>query len=213
MRVRTAKVATKFLGTVQKVWKDLYGVSVAFDCCLYAEKQEQKQEFLVEQFDPEWLVGNAAELNADSARNLAQGGAQGLLPFVWMLDAGFPCTSRTPLSSRAAGNVNCVHGLPLPQLRAALVLDSRGARGLLRSIPEVAVGRRAISGLLHARSETLGSRGPRGHRERLPHGLRCCEKAWPRGRQLSGPITCVAAMLLAVAVTNVAVAERHSEST
>ena len=48
-------------------------------------------------------------LSAESAKNVADQDQENItwLPYCVLMDAGVPCTSRTPLSSKNAANVHC----------------------------------------------------------------------------------------------------------
>lgn len=78
------------------------------DSVLLAERHVAKQAHLLALVRPQYLIADVKELASDSASNLTQGGEIQLLPFCFFMDGGFPCTSRSPLSSSRAANVNCV---------------------------------------------------------------------------------------------------------
>ena len=101
-------LATRFYTSVQNVWKGLYGIEVVFAGAFYAEKDPKKQTHLCQQFQPSFLVADAGGLSGHVAPNLQDDGVQKLLPVCFQLDAGFPCTSRTPQSSARSRNLNCV---------------------------------------------------------------------------------------------------------
>ncbi len=54
------------------------------------------------------MVADAAEAGSDIAKNLENGGEKHMVPYCFAMDGGPPCTSRTPVSSKAKQNVNCV---------------------------------------------------------------------------------------------------------
>ena len=88
-----------------------YGLVLECDNSLYCENHEGKQEFIRQQHQPRVLVDNVALLAHDVVKNIASSSSsaeQELLPFVVGMDAGIPCTSRTPLSSKSSSNLNCV---------------------------------------------------------------------------------------------------------
>lgn len=104
-------LSSKVCHALASVWLNKYGVAVECDDILYCELSKTKRQFLRVQHKPRWLVADAMELSSDRAKNIATGDdaeRADLLPWCYMLDAGIPCTSRTPLSSKSAGNLNCV---------------------------------------------------------------------------------------------------------
>ena len=101
-------IASRCSSGLENVLRGMYGIGVSFDGVLYCEKNEKKQQFIVDQFSPAFLISDTCQLAAHSAPNLQHGGERDLLPLCWQLDAGFPCTSRSPLSSQRRNNVHCV---------------------------------------------------------------------------------------------------------
>eukprot|EP00971_Amphidinium_carterae_P173414 3437710-Amphidinium_carterae.3 len=91
--------ASHTLQALGRVLKSEYGIEMGFHTTLLCEKDSSKQEWLAHQFQPDWLVADMAELDAESAVNLMDKshklGKRKTLPYVGLLDAGFPCTSRT----------------------------------------------------------------------------------------------------------------------
>ena len=73
-------------------------------CC---EKDELKQRFLKMQFSPKRMFGDVADLGRRMARDLISG-HDAYIPWSMMFMAGFSCKSRTPCSSRAQANLNCL---------------------------------------------------------------------------------------------------------
>ena len=60
--------------------------------------------------DPQFLVGNVKDPGGDEAVIIKSSTPSHMetLPHAFMLDAGVPCISRTPLSSNISKNINCV---------------------------------------------------------------------------------------------------------
>ena len=79
------------------------GSHVRFSC----EKQPNKVEFLIKQFAPDRLFTDAAELLSGYG-HCAIKEERVQVPWVSMIAAGFPCTSRTSLSSHSGSNKHCV---------------------------------------------------------------------------------------------------------
>lgn len=101
-------VATRFYEALQNVLHSHLGIDVVFETCLYSDWNEDKQKHIVEQFKPQFLVGDVKKLKGASSENEARDGTIELLPYCFSLDGGPPCTSRTPLSSRRTANINCI---------------------------------------------------------------------------------------------------------
>ena len=100
-------VATYFYNALNKVLQGCYNVSLKSHTVLYCEKDPAKISHLQTQFGPRCVVQDVSELTAHTAFNISSNKPE-LLPYVFLLDGGFPCTSRTPLSSKRKGNLNCV---------------------------------------------------------------------------------------------------------
>jgi site-specific DNA-cytosine methylase len=76
---------------------------------LKAESNTDKQAFLASQHRFKFLVADVKDLKAHAAVNVLTDTTDStLLPFARMTDGGFPCVSRTPLSTKRHQNVNCV---------------------------------------------------------------------------------------------------------
>ena len=76
-------------------------MQLQFEASVYCEMNPAKQE-------PNVLVSDTKELDGDMAKNVARTGNAELLPPCFLMDVGYPCTSRTPLSSKCQNSVNCV---------------------------------------------------------------------------------------------------------
>ena len=94
---------------LSKIWKIRYNIVIEFKHTIKAEIRAPKQTFLRHQFDAGSfiLVNDVAELLGDEVYD-TNAKAMALMPYFNHLAAGIPCTSRTPLSSKAKENVNCV---------------------------------------------------------------------------------------------------------
>ena len=79
-----------------------FGSHVRFSC----EKHPEKLEFLKKQFAPDRLFTDAAELLTGYAY-CAMKEESVQVPWVSMITAGFPCVSRTSLSSASPSNKHC----------------------------------------------------------------------------------------------------------
>ncbi|CAK0874683.1 unnamed protein product, partial [Prorocentrum cordatum] len=101
-------VGTHFYSALQTVLNREFGIEVVFDTTVYSELNPEKQQHIMDQFSPRFLVGDVKKLKSPSSDNDARGGTEELLPWCFILDAGPPCTSRTPLSCRRAANLGCV---------------------------------------------------------------------------------------------------------
>ena len=104
-------LSSRFMMVLSEVLFHRYGLVLKCDNSLYCENHEDKQEFIRQQHQPRVLVDNVASLAHDVVKNIASSSSSAereLLPFVVGMDAGIPCTSRTPLSSNASANLNCV---------------------------------------------------------------------------------------------------------
>lgn len=89
-----------------RLWRLRYGIEIKLAHPMMAEHDMSKVEFLKSQFDNFIMVIKAEEMaSADVIDHFS--GEQTGVPPVHALASGFPCTSRTSLSSRSAGNVNC----------------------------------------------------------------------------------------------------------
>ena len=101
-------LSSKVCHALSAVLINKYGIRIDFSDSLFCERDTHKQIFLKEQLEPEFLVSEVAQLISDSAANVSLDGRSEMLPPCFMLDAGFPCTSRTPLSSKSSSNKDCV---------------------------------------------------------------------------------------------------------
>jgi hypothetical protein len=98
-----------FYASLTRIWKRSYSIDVTFPCVLKAERHVDKQEFLKSQHHFGFLVADVKDLASHAAVNLlASTTERVLLPYARMTDGGFPCVSRTPLSTKRQSNVNCV---------------------------------------------------------------------------------------------------------
>ena len=100
-------ISTRVTQALASVLLNKYNMVFSFHDSLYCEIAPAKQKFILQQHDPKVLVQDVNLLDADSAPNVINKQSQ-LLPFCFALDAGIPCTSRTPLSSKSSANMNCV---------------------------------------------------------------------------------------------------------
>jgi site-specific DNA-cytosine methylase len=100
-------VARKAIEKLAHVWKTRYGIDIGFDFVLSCERNALKREFHSSQFPESFMVKDMKELARDTAFDVTSK-EERLLPFFFGLDTGFPCVSRTPQSSKAKDNVNCV---------------------------------------------------------------------------------------------------------
>ena len=95
---------------LSRFWKERYGIAVDFQQLVHAEKDEAKQKFSLREFPHVFengvMVADMNELADDSVQDVR--GFAKLLPRLQSLGSGFPCTSRTPMSSSMKDNINCV---------------------------------------------------------------------------------------------------------
>ena len=111
-------VASKFYEGLSSVLRKSANINIAFHTRLLAEKAPDKQQFLMSQHAPPFLVGDTKDLAGEKAVNVASNDADAeLLPFCLAADGGIPCVSRTPLSCQRTKNLGCVG-------------DGRGATGV-----------------------------------------------------------------------------------
>ena len=101
-------VKAKVCSVVESFVSSTFGVNIKSQNVMRAEKNQHKQKFLQQMFGPDisFLVGDMALLQRDSAWNIVSH-TETSIPFFTSLDIGFPCTSRTPLSSKCRENLNC----------------------------------------------------------------------------------------------------------
>ncbi len=104
-------ITAKASAAIHRVLNARYGLRFEEHHVLACEHAEHKQGFLKKQHpDLQMLVSTLAELAAAEAKNLLnpQNCPKELIPFLLMFRLGFPCTSRTSLSSQSSENVHCV---------------------------------------------------------------------------------------------------------
>ena len=90
------------------VWHIRYGVKITFKTAVRSEIKPSKQKFLQQQFGKDFLLcSDTKDMLGDSIVDLNSGAATNP-SWVHSMHGGFPCTSRTPLSSKARDNVDCV---------------------------------------------------------------------------------------------------------
>ena len=102
-------LTSKVAGAIEKYLRLSWDIDLGFHTSVLCERNPSKQEHLQAQVPCDVLVGDAAQLVGDRAPNVLSGDGQAiLLPYCFLLDAGPPCTSRTPLNNSSKNNVNCV---------------------------------------------------------------------------------------------------------
>lgn len=103
------EIVGKTLGLISQYWGATYNVSVEMSLQFQCEKDVDKRGHLQTHCPAKYLFAEAKDMRKTSAVDLMSG-SKVLVPWVCMLCAGFPCTSRTSLNSSAKRNINCVQG-------------------------------------------------------------------------------------------------------
>ena len=85
-----------------------YNLKVKVVESVAAEKHPRKRSLYMRQHEPRVMVDLLETLSNSRVRNCAAAGSFTALPPAFSYDGGFPCTSRTGLSSKSGANANCV---------------------------------------------------------------------------------------------------------
>jgi hypothetical protein len=93
--------------SLARVWRNRYGVEMQFKQVLKCEIKEDKQAFLLNHFKDFILTRDMKDIAMDSVFDIATQQSV-VVPYFVNLCAGFPCISRTPISSNMKANANCV---------------------------------------------------------------------------------------------------------
>lgn len=102
-----SEIFTHVQRAVSSTWASIFGMSVSFKNTFCCEQNTDKQQFIKTQH-PEvpMMIATLADLAGDMALNLLSNEEE-LIPWVMLFVCGFPCTSRTPLSSQAKLHKHC----------------------------------------------------------------------------------------------------------
>ena len=100
-------VIVKILDSFSRYWKSVYAISVEFICPITCEDNPVKHHSLLSKCKVECMVPDAKNLASITVIDSVEGKTS-IVPWLFGVVAGFPCTSRTPLNSNAKKNVGCV---------------------------------------------------------------------------------------------------------
>ena len=102
-------IVSKAMGVLTDFMKIRYDISVEFQNTFQCEKDPKKKVFLQTHVPTGCLFKTAQEMTKESAFDCLSETSH-LVPWVNILSAGFPCTSRTRLSSLSSAQKGCVQG-------------------------------------------------------------------------------------------------------
>ena len=103
------EIVGKTLELISQYWLAMYNVNAKVNLLFQCEKDVDKQGHVQAHCPAKYLFADAKDMRKTRAVDVMSG-EKVVIPWVTLLCAGFPCTSRTSLSSKAKNNVNCVQG-------------------------------------------------------------------------------------------------------
>ena len=88
-------------------WLHTFGIELRFVFKFAAERNEEKQQFLINHTDVEFVFGDCDDCNETMATDLRTG-KKVPIPWVHWLWAGFPCTSKSKANNKRSSNRDCI---------------------------------------------------------------------------------------------------------
>ena len=102
-------VSSKATHVLCEYLRAVHDINLKVSTDVFAESDAENRTFLMERF-PEvpCLLDNVSQMSQSAGRNLCDGNESHLFGRCVYLDGGVPCQSRTPLSSKASLQIDCV---------------------------------------------------------------------------------------------------------